>query len=301
MLDNLRQHFEVILIVLFLLSSFAYILYRMTFYQAIKADLKTHAGQLKSLQKKERKNLRNNIFSRHLDRFSRKFIYFFADLFWVLLFVVVVRSFIVEPFIIPTGSMKPGLRISDIVIVNKYDKGLRLPITNTRLTQGQPIRRGDVLVFKYPNDPEISYIKRVIGMPGDKIYYDNRSQMVINGKAVKQTVKGKIKDTLTAQDLMSGKEELISTDFTLVEADLPGKPITIQYADRYPSQMAAREWVVPEGKYLTMGDNRDNSADGRSFGYLDDRLIIGKASRVLLNWNCLRGKGQCDRFLKKIQ
>lgn len=301
MFDALREYFEIILVSLLLISAVAYAVYRMTFYRSVKADLHANAAHLKSLSKKERRGVRHNILSRHLNSFSRKIIYFFADLFWVLLFVVVVRSFLIEPFVIPSGSMKPGLQIRDIVIVNKYSKGLRMPITNTRLTEGEPIKRGDVLVFKYPNNPKISYIKRVIGLPGDKIYYDNRKQMVINGKAIEQKFEKTIKDTMTVMDINTGRQEEILTDFSVYQVDLSDKPFDIQYADNYPAKLSPREWVVPEGKYLMMGDNRDNSKDGRFFGYLDDKWIIGKANRILFNWGCFVGKGKCDRFFKKIQ
>lgn len=301
MFDALREYFEIILIGLFLISAVTYGIYRMTFYRSVKADLHANAAHLKSLSKKERRGVRHNILSRHLNSFSRKIIYFFADLFWVLLFVVVVRSFLIEPFVIPSGSMKPGLQIRDIVIVNKYSKGLRMPITNTRLTEGEAIKRGDVLVFKYPNNPKISYIKRVIGLPGDKIDYDNRKQMVINGKAIEQKFEKTIKDTMTVTDINTGREEEILTDFSVYQVDLSDKPFDIQYSDKYPTRLPPREWVVPEGKYLMMGDNRDDSSDGRFFGYLDDKWIIGKANRILFNWGCFVGKGKCDRFFKKIQ
>lgn len=301
MFDALREYFEIILIGLFLISAVTYGIYRMTFYRSVKADLHANAAHLKSLSKKERRGVRHNILSRHLNSFSRKIIYFFADLFWVLLFVVVVRSFLIEPFVIPSGSMKPGLQIRDIVIVNKYSKGLRMPITNARLTEGEPIKRGDVLVFKYPNNPEVSYIKRVIGLPGDKIDYDNRKQMVINGKAIEQKFEKTIKDTTTITDINTGREEEILTDFSVYQVDLSDKLFDIQYSDKYPTRLPPREWVVPEGKYLMMGDNRDNSSDGRVFGYLDDTLVIGQANRILFNWGCFVGKGKCNRFFKKIQ
>ncbi len=295
MFDSLRESFEIILIVLFIIATLAYVLYRSTFYKSVKADLKANAAHLQNLNRKERRGLKQHILSRHLDRFSRKLTYFFADLFWVLLFVVVVRGFLYEPFVIPSGSMKPGLQVRDIILVNKYSKGLRLPITNTRLTEGNPIQRGDVIVFKYPEDPKTSFIKRVIGLPGDKIYYDNRNTMTINGQPVTQTLTGKAKDTLTSN------QGEISTDFSVYQSDLSGKKFAIQYADHYPTQLPPREYIIPKNKYLMMGDNRDGSRDGRFFGYVDDALIIGQAKRIALNWGCLVGKGKCNRFFKAIQ
>ncbi len=301
MFDALREYFEIILIVLFLMSAVAYVIYRMTFFKSVKADLKANTDSLKSLPRKERKTLRYNILSRHLDRFSRKFIYFFADLFWVLLFVVVVRGFLYEPFVIPSGSMKPGLQVRDIIAVNKFTKGLRMPVTNTRLTDGNKIERGDVIVFKYPENPKVSFIKRAIGLPGDKIFYDNHNKMTINGKPVPQTFIEKATDTLSGTNAVTGKEEQFATDFSVYQSDIFGKKFVIQYADKYPTQLAPREYIIPEHQYLMMGDNRDGSRDGRFFGYVDDSLIIGKATRILLNWGCLTGKGKCDRFFKEIK
>lgn len=298
MFDALREYFEIILISAFMISAVAYAIYRLTFFKHVKADLAANKSNWAGLPRKERKQLKHNILATHLNSFSRKTVFFFADLFWVLLFVVVVRGFLIEPFVIPSGSMKPGLQIRDIVLVNKYSKGLRMPITNTRLTEGEPIKRGDVLVFKYPNNPKISYIKRVIGLPGDKIYYDNR-QMTINGQPVALKKLKSMNDTVEVT--FNGANISQNVPFTIFEEDLLGFKNTIRYADNHPAGYVAREWVVPEGKYFMLGDNRDSSADGRAFGYLEDDLIIGKATRILFNWGCVVGKGKCDRFFKTIQ
>lgn len=299
MLDGLRENFEIILIVLFLLSAVSYITYRLTFYGQIKADLAAAVETLKTLTRKQKKNARHNIINQSLTSLPRKVIYFFADLFWVLLFVVVVRSFLYEPFVIPSSSMKPGLQIGDIVLVNKYDTGIKLPISNQKITNGNPIKRGDVVVFKYPNNEKISYIKRVIGLPGDTVFYNNR-QMTINGQAVNLTLQEKTTDEVTATDF-SGNETQQTIDYTVLKEDLVGHSHDIRYANNYPASYPAREWVVPQGKYLVMGDNRDNSADGREFGFLDDDLMIGRATRIAFNYKCLIGDGMCNRFFKKIK
>ncbi len=298
MLDGLRENFEVILLTLFAISAVCYIVYRLTIYGDVKADLKQSKGVLSGLKRKERKQARNNIIARRMNNPFKKVLYFFADLFWVLLFVVVVRSFLYEPFVIPSGSMKPGLQIGDVVVVNKYELGLRMPITNLKFTPGKAVSRGDVLVFKYPNNPEISYIKRVIGLPGDKIYYDNRN-MTINGQAVDLTLVKQVVDEVEVQTLQGPMQQ--NRDYSIFEENLLGYKNEIRYSDRYPADYPAREWVVPEGKYLMMGDNRDNSADGRDFGFLDEKLIIGKAARIVFNTNCFTGSGKCDRFFKAIQ
>ncbi len=297
MFDSLRENFELILVILFIISAVCYVIYRSTFYKEVKADLSTNKEQLTLLSRRERKALKFNVTSSYINTPIRKSIYFFADLFWVLLFVVVVRSFLLEPFIIPSSSMNPGLQINDIVLVNKYEKGLRLPVTNTRLTDGEPVKRGDVIVFKFPENPKISYIKRVIGLPGDKVYYDNR-KMTINGQSVP------LKELHTESDETDVKTDkgIVSepVEYVVYEEDLQGYPHTIRYARKFSANYLAREWVVPAGKYLVMGDNRDNSADGRAFGYLDDSLLIGHATRIAFNFDCLKGKGKCDRFFKKI-
>lgn len=299
MFDHLRENFELILIVLFLISAIAYAIYRATFARQVKADIVANRARLNAMPKKERKQVRHNILTQHLNSPLRRLIYFFADLFWVLLFVVVARSFIFEPFIIPSGSMKPGLQIGDIVLVNKSELGLRLPVTNARLTGGKAIQRGDVLVFKYPSDPKVSYIKRVIGLPSDKVYYDNR-HLTINGQSVQ------LKKIHTETDMVKahGNQGIVQkqTSFTVFEETLPpNHRNTIRYANHFSADYTPREWTVPEGKYFMMGDNRDDSADGRAFGFLDDSLIIGKANRIVFNFDCLKGDGKCDRFFKKIQ
>lgn len=298
MFDTLRENFEIILIVTLLLSAIAYAIYRLTFYRDIKVELAANQEHLRSLPKKEQKNIRHHITTRHLTTFFRKVVYFFADLFWVLLFVVVVRGFIYEPFIIPSGSMKPGLQIGDIVLVNKFELGLRMPISNQRLTKGRAIKRGDVLVFKYPGNPKISYIKRVIGLPGDNVFYDNR-HLVINGQSVDMVQQAEVSETLELDSALGKIHQ--DREYALLEEDLSGNKHTIRYAKGYPANYPTREWKVPDGQYLMMGDNRDESADGRQFGFLNDALVIGHATRIAFNFECLKGNGQCNRFFKKIE
>ncbi len=298
MLDGLRENFEIILLILLFISTVCYVIYRMTMHRNIKADLRQSKSTLIGLKRKERKKARHNIIARRIDNPVKKVIYFFADLFWILLFVVVVRSFLYEPFVIPSGSMKPGLQVGDVVVVNKYELGLRVPVVNLKFTPGKDIKRGDVLVFKYPNNPDISYIKRVVGLPGDKIYYDNRN-MIINGQPVAMTL---VKQLVDEVELQTGQGVIKQTrDYSIYQEDLFGYKNDIRYADRYPATYPSREWVVPKGKYLMMGDNRDNSADGRDFGFLDEKLIIGKAVRIIFNFNCFKGAGRCNRFFKSIQ
>lgn len=299
MFDGLRENFELLLIVLFIVSTICYIIYRLTFYGKIKEEIKRSMSGFSGMRRRQRKELKNNVMARNLNNPFKKFIYFFADLFWVLCFVVVVRSFLFEPFIIPSGSMKPGLQVGDIVLVNKFKLGLRTPISNERLTGGMAVKRGDVIVFRYPKNEKISYIKRVIGLPGDKIFYDNR-QMTINGEAVKLQKQFGENDNVEIQTPQGIIEQ--PRGYTVYTETFPnGESFTMRYSNNYPAGYPAREWTVPEGQYLVMGDNRDNSADGRDFGFLDDKYLIGQATRIAFNFDCLKGDGKCDRFFKEIR
>ncbi|MPV85639.1 signal peptidase I [Ostreibacterium oceani] len=299
MFDSLRQFFEPALIGLFLVAAICYAVYRMSFAKSIQQALKAADNQYAKPRDKKQKQAyrlaKMQALEAELNTGVKRKVYFFADLFWILLIVVGVRSFLYEPFVIPSRSMEPGLLVGDVLVVNKFSRGLRLPITNSRLTDGAPIARGDVLVFKYPKDPSQSYIKRVIGLPGDVVYYDNR-RMTLNGEPV---VLEKTNET-QQQTVLNTAGQAVTVNYEVLNENLGGYSHTIQYSQYPPNQYRPREWRVPEGQYLVMGDNRDNSADGREFGFVDDSLVIGKAARVILNFDCFKGDGNCDRFFKKI-
>ncbi|WP_192036669.1 signal peptidase I [Halomonas sp. YLGW01] len=187
----------------------------------------------------------------------------------VLLVVLVLRSFVVEPFQIPSGSMRPTLEIGDFILVNKFTYGLRLPVTNTELVDlGEP-ERGDVMVFRFPQDPSVNFIKRVIGLPGDRIRYEGK-QLYINGEPVaKQLVDGSDTDQL---------EEV------LLEESLGDATHAIYNNFRDPGPQM-RELRVPEGHYFMMGDNRDHSNDSRYWGFVPEENIVGEAFAVWMHWN----------------
>lgn len=189
------------------------------------------------------------------------------SLFPVLLVVLILRSFVVEPFQIPSGSMKPTLKIGDFILVNKWHYGFRLPVLGTKVIPMNDPQRGDVVVFKYPENPSINYIKRVVGLPGDRIRYENKT-IYINGEAQEQE--------LLAQ-LPPQKPRIL-----LVEEQL-GEVTHQIYRDVGFPRISA-EWVVPEGKYFVVGDNRDNSNDSRFWGYVPDELLVGKAFAVWMHW-----------------
>ncbi|WP_419536041.1 signal peptidase I [Endozoicomonas sp.] len=190
------------------------------------------------------------------------------SIFPVLLFVLVIRSFLFEPFQIPSGSMIPTLEVGDFILVNKYSYGLRLPVTGTKvLSIGEP-DRGDVMVFKQPGKENINFIKRVIGLPGDVVRYMGK-RLTVNGKPVPEEFVAQLSDDRSIYRLYNegeGKQyqirkELTSNDFR-----------------------AEGEWVVPEGMYFVMGDNRDRSNDSRYWGFVPEENIVGKAVYIWMHW-----------------
>ncbi len=185
------------------------------------------------------------------------------SLFPVFFLVLILRSLFMEPYQIPSGSMLPTLQIGDFIVVNKYAYGLRLPVTGYKLLKISEPQRGDVMVFKFPQNPKIKFIKRVIGLPGDRVEYRNKI-LTINGKPVPQTLV-KQTDLVTEQYL----EQLGNHNHALWRNISVGRD---------------REYVVPAGHYFVLGDNRDSSNDSRYWGYVSENLIVGKAVAVWLHW-----------------
>jgi signal peptidase I len=217
-----------------------------------------------------------------------------ASFFPVILVVFVVRSFVVEPFKIPSGSMVPTLLVGDFILVNKFDYGIRLPITNTKITEGRPLERGDVVVFRYPKDESVDYIKRVIGLPGDTVAYQDK-QLTINGKPMPETP---LPDYLDEERLGYAKqfEENLDGRKNAI-LNNPAVPPFIVGAEDYPYRdnctYNARGVIckVPPGNYFMMGDNRDNSADSRYWGFAPDKNIVGRAFFIWMNFSDLKRIG----------
>jgi|TARA_B110000438_G_C15765404_1_gene629331 signal peptidase I len=188
----------------------------------------------------------------------------------VLLIVFVIRSFIVEPFKIPSGSMMPTLISGDFIAVNKFAYGIRFPVWNkTLINLGSP-NRGDVFVFHYPKNPSIDYIKRVVGLPGDEIKYVNK-ELIINGQSIELKFKDKYNYETNDGQIMSAlefEELLVDSSHSILTHDIP--------SENY-------QFNVPEGHYLAMGDNRDNSSDSRAWGFVPEHLLVGKAFIIWLN------------------
>lgn len=220
-----------------------------------------------------------------------------AGLFPVIITVFLLRAFLFEPFKIPSGSMIPTLLVGDLILVNKFTYGLRLPVLNTKITEGTPPQRGDVMVFRYPPKPSQDYIKRVVGVPGDTVAYKNK----------RLTVNGEVMDTQTLPEFF---DEDAMRYFKQFEETLGGKKHRLLNNDDAPAFVAGasafdgREGCtytvegvtckVPVGHYFMMGDNRDNSLDSRYWGFVPEKNIVGKAFLVWMNFGNLRRIGYFD-------
>ena len=198
----------------------------------------------------------------------------------VLFIVLVLRSFLVEPFQIPSGSMKPTLDVGDFILVNKFSYGIRLPVIDKKIIEVGDPQRGDVMVFRYPSDPAVNYIKRVVGLPGDTVRYTADKRLFVNGESIAEQLVGSEPGTLGSAELY--KEKLVAAEH-LIRKEM----------SRYRTP-PDRTWTVPAGHYFMMGDNRDNSNDSRYWddpnipkgllGMVPDQNIVGKAFAVWMSW-----------------
>ena len=210
-----------------------------------------------------------------------------AGLFPVIISVFFLRSFIVEPFKIPSGSMIPTLLVGDLILVNKFQYGLRLPVLNTKLTEGEKPQRGDVMVFRYPPNPNLDYIKRVVGLPGDTVAYLNK-RLTINGEAVATQSVPEFFDEDAMRYFKQYEEKLGTQSHRLLNDEQ--RPAFVPGADHFPGYEACNYTVegvtctVPQGHYFMMGDNRDNSMDSRYWGFVPEKNIVGKAFLVWMNF-----------------
>jgi signal peptidase I len=193
----------------------------------------------------------------------------------VLLLILLFRSFVAEPFKIPSGSMMPTQLVGDFILVNKFAYGLRLPVLNTKIVSvGEP-ERGDVFVFRFPENPKEDYIKRVVGLPGDEVTYRNKT-LYINGVEVAESEVGPYTGPSEAGRSMAGAqvkaEKLGEVEHRIMEI---------------PRVWVGHEgtWRVPPGHYFAMGDNRDNSADSRFWGFVPEENLVGKAFVIWMNWD----------------
>jgi signal peptidase I len=214
-----------------------------------------------------------------------------AGLFPVILAVFLLRSFLFEPFKIPSGSMVPTLTVGDLILVNKYHYGIRLPVINKKIVDNKPVARGDVVVFRYPVDPRQDYIKRVVGLPGDEVAYLNQ-KLVINGKPVETTPRGEHYDDETLSYAPLFSEKLGEVEHQVrVEPRRLGyygpDPKSFPFAQNCRYVPEGLTCKVPAGHYFMMGDNRDNSLDSRFWGFVPDENLVGRAFFVWMNFGNL--------------
>jgi signal peptidase I len=220
-----------------------------------------------------------------------------AGLFPVILAVFVLRSFLFEPFKIPSGSMIPTLLVGDLILVNKFTYGARLPVINTKLTEGHAPQRGDVMVFRYPPKPSLDYIKRVVGVPGDEVAYLNK-KLTINGQPVSRQPLTDFFDEDAMLYFKQFEEVLGGRHHRILNDD--NRPAFIPGADDFQYKQNCRYSVegvvckVPEGHYFMMGDNRDNSLDSRYWGFVPDRNIVGKAFFIWMNFGNFKRIGSFE-------
>ena len=292
--QSILSNFALILFVLMVLTGIVWCLD--TFYLArlrrrsadgALAEFDTRAAKLMADGVKPDSNANARADIEHRLLRQPTWIEYSGSFFPVIALVFVLRSFLYEPFKIPTSSMVPTLLVGDLILVNKFTYGVRLPILNQKIIDVNDPQRGDVMVFKYPKDMSQDYIKRVIGVPGDKIVYDNK-RLSVNGQAVSYT---QLDDYLDDQELKYHKQ------FT---ESLPGKQHRILNIENLPTVRAdavenfphreACEFsqdkftcTVPAGNYFMMGDNRDNSLDSRYWGFVPNKNIVGKAFVVWMN------------------
>ncbi len=268
----------------------------------------------KILWEKKRKQALETLKKQHaklpqiaLDAVSREpvIVEYAKAFFPIILIIVILRSFLFEPFKIPSGSMKPTLEIGDFVLVNKFAYGVRLPVLNTKIFDTGSPERGDVFVFRYPGNPyeelnddeKVDYIKRVVGLPGDTILYKNR-QLYIKPKCSKEMEicpkVTKIDTRMIARNGYFDRKDQVNLD--IMEEDLLGVKHKILHDNRiseynFEMQFESRcmsgqsQWIVPSKHYFAMGDNREHSADSRFWCFVPEENLVGKAVAIWMNWN----------------
>ncbi|MEQ1620388.1 MAG: signal peptidase I [Methylococcales bacterium] len=191
----------------------------------------------------------------------------------IVLIVLLLRSFLAEPFRIPSGSMMPTLLVGDFILVNKFTYGIRLPVINKKIIEVNEPQRGDIFVFRYPKDPSVDYIKRVIGLPGDRVSYHDK-KLTINGAPISQVFSETYQGVGQGQDM---------TGANLLEENLTGVEHNILIRNGSPT--VEFDYIVPPGNYFAMGDNRDNSNDSRYWGPVPEENLVGKAFFIWMSWD----------------
>lgn len=215
----------------------------------------------------------------------------------VILVVFLLRSFLIEPFKIPSGSMLPSLLVGDFILVNKYTFGIRIPVLNKKIIDVNQPKRGEVMVFRYPEDPSKDFIKRIVGLPGDTVAYQNK-RLTLNGVAVPVEPAGsmtEIDERMSFQRFDTYREKLGNSNHVIMVS--PDRPVLAGGVRQFPNKKNCEyndEGVtckIPEGHYFMMGDNRDNSDDSRYWGFVPEENIVGKAFLVWMNFGHLKRIG----------
>jgi len=230
---------------------------------------------------------------------QEKIIEFFGGMFWVLFTVWFIRSFMWEPFRIPSGSMEPNLYDGDFILTSKYSYGIKLPVLRTTLIPTGSVQRGDVIVFRYPENPSLHYIKRVIGLPGDHIRYE-RDHVWINDEAQPLEPTGETREINREYGERSYRIPAAIYEETLTGYGKHRAQLYPENPNTRPG-MVEGSLTVPAGHYFVMGDNRDDSEDSRAWGFVPEANLVGKATVIWMNSNCILGKGDCDHIGKSIR
>lgn len=229
-----------------------------------------------------KKRRKNNVQMSKLVENARSF-------FPVLLIVLLIRSFIVQPYKVPTGSLEPTILPGDFILVNQFAYGLRLPVLNNKIVKiGEP-KTGDIALFRYPTDPSINFVKRIIGLPGDHVVYKNK-QLTINDQAIAQEYLGMDLD----------QEYNIPFPVTVKQEDLNQVKHKIFVNDQTNSELHDVDLIVPQGHYFVMGDNRDNSNDSRYWGFVPEENLIGKGFLIWFSWDSQHKTVRWHRIGNKI-
>ena len=230
---------------------------------------------------------------------QEKIIEFFGGMFWVLFTVWFIRSFMWEPFRIPSGSMEPNLYDGDFILTSKYSYGIKLPVLRSTIIPTGSVQRGDVIVFRYPENPSLHYIKRVIGLPGDHIRYE-RDHVWINDEAQPLEPTGETREINREYGERSYRIPAAIYEETLTGYGKHRAQLYPENPNTRPG-MVEGSLTVPAGHYFVMGDNRDDSEDSRAWGFVPEANLVGKATVIWMNSNCILGKGDCNHIGKSIR
>ncbi len=279
----MAAHFSLILVVVTVLTGIVWLLDKFVFAPK-------RAANLRATQEQCAQPLDDNAIAKIVE--PNPLVDTSVQIFPVIAIVLILRSFIYEPFQIPSGSMMPTLLDGDFILVNKFNYGLREPVNRTKFFENGSPERGDVVVFKYPVQPQIDYIKRVVGVPGDRVVYRNKTLYIQPVCVDKSQSCPKLERVLTDFQAV-GEYEQVGMPLTRYQSNMPGKTHEILVNNNtYPRNQDFKsqpglpkgEWLVPEGQYLMMGDNRDNSLDGRFWGFVPEENLVGEAVAVWMSF-----------------